>query len=164
MNNFVASVFFTDKAKELNDNFYLTLDDVVNSYPNAKIKPDQYTNNADYVEALAALIRIQSEYFMFNNDVVKESEALMKYGHELDKKITVLEDENKHIEAQLADMESSGHSAEGLLDDAQTTRNQLFFENIILFVMVVGGGYFFYKRNISLFASVSTSITSAVKK
>ena len=43
-------------------------------------------------------------------------------------------------------MANSSQSAEGMLDDTQITRNQIFYGNIILFIIMVSGGYFYYKK------------------
>ena len=62
-----------------------------------------------------------------------------------DKKINTLEAQNKVLSAQLANLKSSSHSAEGLFDDAQISRNQLLVSNLILFGIMAGGGFMYYK-------------------
>ena len=70
----------------------------------------------------------------------------MKYINSVDDEINVLDNENKSLSIKLEAMANSSHSAEGMLDDSQITRNQLFYGNIILFLIMAAGGYTYYKK------------------
>ena len=70
----------------------------------------------------------------------------MKYINSVDDEINILDKENKELTKKLEAMANSSHSAQGMLDDTQITRNQLFYGNIILFLIMAAGGYTYYKK------------------
>jgi hypothetical protein len=145
-------IVFTAQAKQLNDKFYLTLNEIIKTYPIAQLKPtinSQYdrskTNKSFYDANMNKMLALQNEYFIFKNTVVSSTEKIEKEITETDKKITVLENQNKVLKIQLDNLKSSSHSAEGLFDDAQITRNELLFSNFLLFGVMCGGGFMYYK-------------------
>ena len=150
LDNYVAPVFLTDQAKELNDRFYLLLTNLVDSYPNAKMNPTVLsgtkTNLQLYNEAMTKMMKLQADYFMYKNSIVSSSQELLKQMNSVDDEINLLDNENKKLSLQINEMANSSNSAEGMLDDSQITRNQLFYGNIILFIIMVSGGYVYYKK------------------
>jgi hypothetical protein len=145
-------IVLTDKAKDLNDKFYLILNEVVKTYPTAKLHGDnpskfdrKQTNNAVYDANMEQLVNLQNDYFLYKNDVVRSTEAIEQIIQSTDKQINGLEVQNKILSTQLAGLKSSSYSAEGLFDDAQITRNQLLISNFIIFGVMCGGGFLYYK-------------------
>ena len=145
-------IVFTAQAKQLNDKFYLTLNEIIKTYPIAQLKPtinSQYdrsqTNKSVFNSNMNKMLRLQNEYFIFKNTVVSSTENIQKEIAETDKKITILENQNKVLKLQLDNLKTSSHSAEGLFDDAQITRNELLFSNFLLFGVMCGGGFMYYK-------------------
>jgi hypothetical protein len=143
----------TDKAKMLNDQFYLRLNEIVKSYPSSKINPSdksQYninkTNKELYDYEMSQMLKLQNDYFLYKNDVIKSNETIQTEIKEIDTEINELESQNKVLRTQLDSLKASSYSAEGLFDDAQITRNQLFFSNFVLFCIIAGGGYMYYKK------------------
>jgi len=158
MDDYVGPVFFTDRAKELNDKFYLILNEVVAKYPNYKINPDglwknkskmapeEITNFNAFNESMNKMKKLQNEYFLYYNNVTRESERLSVSGRDVDDKISVFNNKINTLTTKIKSLKASGYSAEGLLNDTQLTRNQLFFGNIFLFIVMSGGGYLYYKK------------------
>jgi hypothetical protein len=153
LDDYVAPVFLTDQAKNLNDRFYLILNNLVESYPDGKLNPtktsmldNKKTNLQIYNDNMSRMMKLQNDYFIYKNSIVKSSEELMKYINSVDDEINVLDGENKNLTSKLEAMANSTHSAEGMLDDTQITRNQLFYGNIILFLIMAAGGYTYYKK------------------
>jgi hypothetical protein len=146
--NYIAPSFFTVRAKELNDKFYVILPTIVNNYPNMRknLNDATNTNTLAYNEGISQMKLLQSEYFLYKNDMLKESENLSKHGKDIDEKINEIEEKNKTLKAKLDSIKASSDSATGMLDDTQLTRNQLFVGNIFLFILLIGGGYVFYKK------------------
>jgi hypothetical protein len=145
-------LFLTDKAKMLNDKFYLELNETVKSYPISKATPDgiaiynrSETNKEMHEANMVKMLNLQNEYFIYKNDVIQSNETIQKEINEIDKELNGLEAQNKVLSTQLDSLKGSSYSAEGLFDDAQITRNQLFFSNIVLFGTIAGLGYMFYK-------------------
>ena len=145
-------IVLIDESKALNDKFYLILNELVKTYPTSRLNPStpsrfnqKKTNRDVFNNSMKLMISLQNDYFLFKNDVVRGTENIEKIIEITDKKINTLEAQNKILSAQLKNLKSSYHSAEGLFDDAQITRNQLFFSNIVLFGTIAGLGYMFFK-------------------
>jgi hypothetical protein len=156
LDDYTDPVFLTDQAKDLNDRFYLLLNNLVASYPDAKLNPsvtsaidNKQTNQQVYNSNMGEMIKLQNDYFMYKNTIVKSSQDLMTFVNSVDDQINVLDAENMNLKKQLDEMANSTNSAEGMLDDSQLTRNQIFYGNIILLIIMVGGGYMYYKKVIS---------------
>jgi hypothetical protein len=156
LDNYVAPVFLTDQAKNLNDKFYLLLTNLVNSYSEAKLNPTVIstsdktkTNLQVYNDTMSQMMKLQNDYFLYKNSIAKNSHDLITYVNSVDDKINVLDAENKLLTTQLGEMANSSYSAEGLLDDSQITRNQMFYGNIVLFVIMATGGYMYYQKVIN---------------
>lgn len=136
----------TDKTKDLNDRFYLILNRIVQNYPSSKLYPsDSNINKSIYSENMAKMEKLQNEYFLYKNEMTLASETIQNEIMNGDDKINALEAQNKVLRLQFENLKSSSYSAEGLFDDAQISRNQLLVSNIILFGIMAGGGYMYYK-------------------
>lgn len=153
LDKYVAPVFLTDQAKNLNDRFYLLLNNLVYSYPDSKLNPDvmskEYptqTNSNLHKSNMAQMMALQNEYFMYKNSILKSSQELMAKVNSVDDQINVLDAENKRLSIELDELASSSHSSEGMLDDSQLTRNQMVYGNIVLFIIMAAGGFMYYKK------------------
>lgn len=151
MDNQINTNILTTKAKDLNDRFFLLLNEIVKVFPDAKINPDTNSkydlskdNKEMYNEAMGKMLDLQNEYFMFNNTITKETNNMLDYVTNLDKNIQLNDAANKKLLSRLSDLKSSSHSAEGLFDDALLSRNQILFGNFVLFITICGGGYLGY--------------------
>src|SRR6056300_1679669 len=151
MDNQIDTNLLTTKAKELNDRFFLLLNEIVKVFPDAKIKPEttsiydlEKNNKEMYNEAMNKMLELQNEYFMFNNTITKETNNMLDYLTNLDKNIQSIDINNKKLLLRLSDLKSSSHSAEGLFDDAILSRNEILFGNTFLFLDISAGGYLGY--------------------
>ena len=97
MDNQIDTNILTTKAKDLNDRFFLLLNEIVKVFPDAKINPDtnsKYDLSKDniemYNEAMGKMLELQNEYFMFNNTITKETNNMLDYVTNLDKNIQLL--------------------------------------------------------------------------
>jgi len=154
VDDYKGPVFLTDKARDLNDRFYLILHDLFTSFPNAKLNPTAKPNNTTtnkqaYDATMAQMIELQNEYFLYKNSVVFASEDLLRQVNVVDDQINVLDTQNAALRGRLNDTINSSRSAEGMLDDSQLTRNQLLYGNVALFIFMCAmatGGYVYYKH------------------
>ena len=151
--DYTPIVFLTDKAKELNDRFYLILEQLVATYPNAKTNPQSIVSNdnsnnnlAEYTSHMANMKQLQSDYFLYKNQVITDGETILKHLKETDDAINVLDLSNEKMKTRVDELAGSSNSAEGMLDDTQLTRNQLFVGNIVLFAIIAAGGFIYYKK------------------
>lgn len=136
----------TDKTKELNDRFYILLNKIVESYPSTKINPGDTDRMSAYQANMAKMHNLQNDYFLYKNSVVLASEGIQKVIETGNNDINTLDGKIKVLRLQLEKLKTSSHSAEGLFDDAQISRNQLWVSNFILFGIMAGGGFLYYKK------------------
>jgi hypothetical protein len=136
----------TDKTKELNDRFYILLNKIVDSYPSTKINPGDTDRMTAYQGNMAKMQNLQNDYFFYKNSVVLASEGIQKAIQDGSNEINTLDGKIKVLRLQLEKLKSSTHSAQGLFDDAQISRNQLWVSNFILFGIMAGGGFLYYKK------------------
>ena len=153
MSDMINSSLLTNKAKYLNDRFFLLLNEIVKIFPDAKIKPTvmstydkSKTNKQLYDFSIDQMLKLQTEYFMFNNLVTRETNDMLKKLIKLDSNIRTTDNKNKELHDKLIDLKGSTYSAEGLFDDAQISRNQILFGNVVLFLAISAGGYIGYKK------------------
>ena len=135
----------TDKTKDLNDRFYLIMNKIIKSYPSTKLYPNDTANMSVYNDSMARMEKLQNEYFLYKNSIVKASEDIQRDIINSNDIINALEGQNKILKVQYENLKSSAYSAEGLFDDAQISRNQLLVGNFILFGLMAGGGFMYYK-------------------
>jgi hypothetical protein len=88
---------------------------------------------------------LQNDYFLYKNNIIAANDTLRQNITDGNSEVTVLEAQNQVLALQLANIQTSSYSAEGLFDDAQITRNQLLASNWILFAIIVGGSVMYYK-------------------
>ena len=69
----------TDKTRDLNDRFYLILDKIVKSYPSSKLQPNDNTLKSVYNESMAQMEKLQTEYFVYKNSIVKASADIQNF-------------------------------------------------------------------------------------
>jgi hypothetical protein len=153
LDDYVAPVFLTDTAKILNDKFYLILNNLISTYPANKLigsetsKIDSTKTNAQvYQDNMMQMMNLQNQYFIYKNSIAKNSQDMLVFMNSVDDQINVLDAKNKKLSDKLAAMSGSTYSAEGMLDDSQMTRNQVFYGNIVLFGIMATGGYMYYKK------------------
>jgi len=141
---FTSPTILTGKAKNLNDKFYLLLNEIVKTYPSSKFNADPVSSTL-HTENMARILVLQNDYFLYKNEVVDASEKIQYNIAVVDEHINVLEGQNKVLSLELDNLKNSSYSAEGLFDDAQITRNELLVSNFILFATICGGGFMYYK-------------------
>jgi hypothetical protein len=163
---YTAPVFFTDRSKELNTQFYVLLNNITASYPDAKINVADTEKQATYNANMIRMQQLQSDYFIYRNKVVKESESLSNAGQELDKQVNDLDGKIKIVQDKIDDLKNSGYSAEGMLDDTKLTRNQIAFGNIVLAGILIASGYMLYKKGFGkeAIAAVAAKVVAKVEE
>ena len=145
-------VVLVDQSRDLNDRFYLILNELVKTYSLAKTHPNDIsplnsskTNLESYSENMALMLALQNDYFLYKNNVNSAIDSMIKTIGNGNNQLNELESQNKVLHLQLDNLKNSSNQAEGLFDDAQITRNQLLVSNWILFGIIVGGGFIYYK-------------------
>jgi len=141
----VSPFALTDKTKALNDKFYIIINEIARTYPTTRGKGTSDPSTVVYNDNMAKLETLQNDYFLYKNEIIQASEKVQAYITNTNDGIMALEGQNKVLKLHYDNLKSSSHSAEGLFDDAKITRNQLLVSNVILFGIMAGCGYGYYK-------------------
>ena len=150
--DYVNPFIFKDKAKQLQDDFAIALNRLVDTFPNGKLYGNlkqteiNKTYSESYQEAQKHILDLQEDYFLYKDELIQNNQKIIKDMNQIDEKINKLDDENKILKAHLSSLKGSSYSAEGMLDDSKITRNQILVGNIFLFIIVAGGGFIYYKK------------------
>ena len=85
---------FTAQLKDLNDRFYVLLDEMVKNYPKYRTSAaagtgtagtvSTSTASADYEKNRSDMKRLENEYFLFKNSVIKENEKMSVFGKNIE--------------------------------------------------------------------------------
>ena len=154
MDDYVPPAVILLNGIDLQNEFDVTLNELVLTFPNGKFSPDVSSNNIssqtygdDYNLAQNKMLQLQEDYFMYKNTILKNSQEVIMNIKMLDSQIDELDIEHKVLKDKLFNLKSSSYSAAGMLDDSKLTRNQLLLGNIFLFIIVSSVGYIYYKKN-----------------
>lgn len=127
---------FTNKKKELNQRFFIIVDEVVKTYPNFKSNPDSPVKSEIYKKNISNLDKLQLDYFLFKNDLEKRVDNVHKEVKQIDDDIYELDEENKRLKRELALLVNGDNAAGGRLVDSRALYNIQFTGNIILFIII----------------------------
>ena len=145
------SSMFYKQADDLNKMFFLLLKELVTTFPESKLNPnitssnETDTNKELYDDNMREMMKLQNEFFLLKNEVMRMSEDNKEEINYLDEKVEEVDNLNKKLKTRLDELKSSSYSAEGLFDDAQISRNELLYGNIFLFLVILVGGIRAYK-------------------
>jgi hypothetical protein len=138
--------YFTNKLKELNQRYVIILDEVVKTYPSYKANPKFNRYEKDYEKNISNLLKLQTDYFLFKNNIVKANTDLQKDIKQIDEMLYELEEENKILREEYAYLTNSNNAARGMLTDSTTLYNQQLTGNWLLFLILSGLSYTLLKK------------------
>ena len=138
--------YYTKLLKELNTRYYIILSEFANTYPKYKTYPtlSQYSDSIETDEQ--NLQELQSEFFQLKNNLENNISELERDIFRNNRKISVLEKENKILSSKITGMNDSSAAAVGMFNDIQLQYNQYLFGNFLLGIVIVGAGYKFYQN------------------
>jgi hypothetical protein len=173
-NNFIDIRLFTAQLKDLNNQFYVLLDEMVQNYPSSRTSSvgtgtagtgtgtsSVGTGTSAYNENQFAMKKLQNQYFLFKNTVIQESDRMSSFGKKIELQMEKLDEDNEILKNKFESLKGSDGSAAGLLDDTQLTRNQLVFGNVILALCMLVGGYLYYNKSTTP-STITDKIVGAV--
>lgn len=139
--------YYSNKLKELNQNYYLILNEYIQQYPKSKT----YSKIPSYAKSLdddkINFEKIQTDFFILKNELEKEIENAAKDIKNVDKMIIKLNKDNKKLNNSLSNLEQSSETAIGMFNDAQKLYNEYLLGNTYLFFGIIGVGLLMYRSN-----------------
>lgn len=127
---------YTKKLDEINDGFYLILDELVSLIPNYKTYPKIYSEQ--YGKNLQNFKENQIDFFMLKNDIENDLDIIDKNIETKNSKINILDLEIKSLKDKLNSLNNSNDAGEGLLTDTELLHNQKYVGNWILLSTILG--------------------------
>ena len=144
MNNRTPEYYKT-KLKELDQNFYLILNEYVQQYPKSKTYSKIPTYQKSLEDDKKNLTTLQHNFFMMRNELEKEIINISNENKKTDKMIGKLNKDNKELNDSLNGLQQSSESAVGMFNDSQVLYNHYLLGNIYLLIGIISSCIFMYK-------------------
>lgn len=129
---------YTKKLTEINDGFYLILDQLVTLIPNYRTYPNLTVYSEKYGKNLQNFKENQSDFFMLKNDMEIDLDIINKNIENKNSQINKLDLEIKLLKDKLDYLKNSNDAGEGMLTDTELMHNQKYTGNWILLLTILG--------------------------
>lgn len=140
--------YYNKGLKELDQNYYLVINEYLQQYPRAKTYPETKGYKKALNEDLTNLKSLQSDFFIFKNDLEKDIKTTSMGIYKADKIITKIDKENTKLKASLPWLSQASAGATGMFNDAQATYNQSLLGNVYLIIGMVSVATYIYKNRV----------------
>ena len=137
----MPSSLFADTNKELIQRYNIIIGEIVKTYPNYKANPKFNEYDSAYTKNINNLQKLQSDIFLLKNDLGKNIDTVQKDISRIDETLFKLEEENKVLQQQLADLNNSDNAAHGMLTDTRTLYSQKLTGNWLMFLSLGAAAY-----------------------
>jgi len=129
---------YTKKLDEINDGFYLILDEVVSLIPNYRTYPTITLYSEKYGKSLQNFKENQADFFMLKNEMENDLGTIDTNIETKNSKINKLDLEIKLLKDKLNSLNNSNNAGEGMLSDTELLHNQKYTGNWILLGTILG--------------------------
>jgi hypothetical protein len=137
--------FYEKKIKELNQRYYLVLDELVKLFPKNKMYPKYLAYSKPFTTDMSNLIKLQTDFFLFKNELASDIDFVDKNIRRVNEQIENIEDENKELSKTLESLQNSNNASDGMLSDTKLLYNQKLLGNWLLVLILLGTGYKYLK-------------------
>jgi len=145
MNKYKSVSDYNASLKELNKEYYTVLDEMVKVFPKYKMYPTFQSYSKEYTTDMGTINKIQTEFFLFRNNLESDIDKLNKDIKKVNKEIAHLESENNELSKNLDYLNNSNNASHGMLSDSKLIYNQQLSGNWLLFFILTGVIYKYYK-------------------
>ena len=129
---------YTKKLDELNDGFYLILDELVTVLPNYRTYPTLTVYSEKYGKNLQNFKENQADFFMLKNEMENDLGNIDETIETKNSKINQLDSEIKVLKDKLDSLTNSNDAGEGMLTDTELLHYQNYTGNWILLGTLLG--------------------------
>jgi hypothetical protein len=129
---------YNKKLDEVNDGFYLILDQLVTLIPNYRTYPNLTVYSEKYGKNLQNFKENQADFFMLKNEMETDLGKIDDNIEIKNSKINILDVEIKLLKDKLESLKNSNDAGEGMLTDTELLHNQKYIGNWILFGTILG--------------------------
>jgi len=129
---------YNKKLDEVNDGFYLILDELVKLIPNYRTYPKLTVYSEKYGKSLQNFKENQADFFMLKNEMEIDLGKIDENIEKKNSKINKLDLEIKLLKDKLESLNNSNDAGEGMLSDTELLHNQKYIGNWILLGSILG--------------------------
>ena len=129
---------YTKKLGEINDGFYIILDELVTITPNYRTYPKVNVYSENYGKSLQDFKANQADFFMLKNEMENDLDIIDKNIENKNSQINKLDSEIKILKDKLDSLTNSNDAGAGLLTDTELLHNQKYTGNWILLGTILG--------------------------
>jgi len=140
--------YYNRILKELNQNYYLVMNEYSQQYPKSKAHPEIKCFSKALEEDMDNLKSLQYDFFLFKNDLEKDIKTTSNEIYKADKMIAKLDKENIKLKGSLTRLSNASLGAEGMFNDSQATYNQSLLGNLYLTVGLFSVAAYLYKNRV----------------
>jgi len=136
---------YKNELTDLNSRYNVILNEVTNAYPYAKTYPtlDKYRN--EYDKDKDNLTKLKADLFLYSDSLQSDIDSVSNTISRIVTQLNKLESDNKELMIDLQSLTDKSAGAVQSYDDANFVYNYKYYENIVLFLLISGLGYTFYK-------------------
>lgn len=145
---YIMAENYRKKLQELDKNYYLVMSEYFNQYPRAKTYPEIKKFSKLLEEDENNLKSLQSDFFMFKNNLEKDTKKASMEIYKADKLIAKLDKDNSKFKNSLAGINNDSLGAEGMFDDSQAMYNQSLLGNAYLTTGLLSVAVYIYRHRI----------------
>ena len=135
---------FNDRLKEIDDYFYLSINELRSVMPKYFTNPDIDAYSIKYNSDIQNLNNAQQELFLLKNDVEKSMNDYDDNINQIDKQIKTLDKGNNKLSKKLASLIERNYGGKGMLIDTNVLYTQKKYANYLfagIIICVIGGYY-----------------------
>ena len=138
--------YYEKTLKDLNTRYYSVLTTIAQLFPKTKLYPDFPAYSKPFTKEMSDLNKLQTDFFLFRNDLESDMDHLDKDIRNVNDKIAQFEAENKELTVTLNALLNSNNASHGMLHDSTLLYNQQLSCNWLMFFIIIGVVYKYYKN------------------
>ena len=137
--------FYRETLNGLNTRYYSIIENIAKLFPKTKLYPEFSDYSKPFNKDMNNLNKLQTDFFLFRNDLESDIDHLDKEIRNVNDKIALFEEENKDLSITLNSLLNSNNASHGMLQDTRLLYNQQLSGNWLLFFILIGVVYKYYK-------------------
>ncbi len=138
--------YYKNKIKELNQRFYLVLDEIRKSYPRYKV----FSNNPEYENIysndISNMEKINKDFFLLKKSLEKDSVIMNKLIYKKDAQIKLKQKQNEELKGTLQDLITGNNSSIGMIEQKEQAYNHEILNLTMGLVSVLGIMIYIYRK------------------
>ena len=146
----MTDTIYEDKLNEINDYFYLTINELGTVMPKHFTNPDIDAYSVKYNADIQYLNNAQQQLFLLKNDIEKSTDDYDNNINQIDKQLKTLDKGNNKLSKKLASLIERNYGGKGMLVDTNVLYTQKKYANYLFAGIIVCIGGYYYKMHMQM--------------